>query len=217
MRMNFKYKFAILAGFISGGILILSLILLLVRTSPVIASGSLMTDFTDQYPNTAGTRLDSCSVCHTASIPAVNSYGDDYRTQGHSFPAVENMDSDGDGYTNLQEIMALTFPGDINDHPSGSSPTATYTPTPTRVTTATSTPQRTSTSPAVTPTATSRWQRPTRTPVPSATSPATSTPQYKTKTPIPTPTKHCSPEEDAPCTLGDFTVFMPQVSLNSLH
>ena len=60
--------------------------------------------------------MDSCAVCHT-SIPAVNPYGADYGSHGHSFAAIELLDSDSDGYTNLQEIEALTFPGDAGSHP----------------------------------------------------------------------------------------------------
>lgn len=31
--------------------------------------------------------------------------------------AVEMLDSDGDGHSNLEEIAARTFPGDPKDHP----------------------------------------------------------------------------------------------------
>jgi hypothetical protein len=34
-----------------------------------------------------------------------------------SFTGIEGQDSDGDGFTNLEEINALTFPGDPTDYP----------------------------------------------------------------------------------------------------
>ncbi|HVP80610.1 MAG TPA: GEGP motif-containing diheme protein, partial [Thermodesulfobacteriota bacterium] len=56
---------------------------------------------------------------HTPPVP-LNSYGADYKTVGRttaSFQAIQNLDSDGDGKTNLEEIQALTFPGDPRDYP----------------------------------------------------------------------------------------------------
>ena len=38
--------------------------------------------------------------------------------QAASYSAIENSDSDGDGFTNIVEIRALTFPGNANSRPS---------------------------------------------------------------------------------------------------
>ncbi|HMN63049.1 MAG TPA: hypothetical protein PJ988_21965, partial [Anaerolinea sp.] len=68
-----------------------------------------------RYPAMVGTRIDSCSLCHTSSIPSLNPYGSAYKSNGRSLSAlvaIEGLDSDGDGSSNLQEITALTFPGD---------------------------------------------------------------------------------------------------------
>ena len=45
------------------------------------------------------------------------------RPSGHDFGSIESADSDGDGYTNIEEIAAGTFPGDPNDFPNAPPPT----------------------------------------------------------------------------------------------
>jgi hypothetical protein len=73
--------------------------------------------------------LGSCQWCHysygyegSGNIgDTMNPYGMDYFTNGRStvaVTAIENVDSDGDGYTNIAEITAERFPGDPNDDPS---------------------------------------------------------------------------------------------------
>ena len=110
---------------------------------------------TSKYPNIAASSLNNCTLCHTANIPTLNPYGAAYKNNGRNtaaFGAIENIDSDGDGFTNIQEINALTFPGDPASKPAAA-PTATNPPAPTN----TSVPNPTSTpmSTAVAPTATS--------------------------------------------------------------
>jgi hypothetical protein len=103
--------------------------------------------FLSVYPDKAGTKLDHCSLCHTGGndakgnplgscqwchykygydgsgniLETMNAYGKAYHDNGRNAAAVraiENLDSDGDGYTNLVEITADRFPGDANDNPS---------------------------------------------------------------------------------------------------
>lgn len=109
------------------------------------------------YPNIVGSRIDTCVLCHTSSIPNMNPYGAAYLAAGRglasSLHAIENVDSDGDGFTNIQEIMALTFPGNAADHP------AAFTATSTPFQPPTSTPTRTMTSTQVAATATSTSTR----------------------------------------------------------
>ena len=120
-------------------------------------------NFRSVYPDTVGTKLDSCNVCHsggsytsgqppktttlgscqwchyvtnygTNSTPenlltTLNSYGLDYKNNGRNagaLLAISDLDSDGDGFTNQVEIVALTYPGDPNDDP-------TKVPAPSRV------------------------------------------------------------------------------------
>jgi hypothetical protein len=86
-------------------------------TFVALATMSELSLFSSKYP--AATKLASCSLCHT-SAPALNSYGKDYKQAGRNaaaFSSIEAKDSDGDGYTNLQEIQAGTKPYDAADKP----------------------------------------------------------------------------------------------------
>jgi hypothetical protein len=83
------------------------------------------TSFNTRY-GTAGSRLDTCMVCHDTD-PAdmsFNSYGNAVlarREMGNNIATAlantESPDSDNDGSSNLTEIQARTFPGDPNDKP----------------------------------------------------------------------------------------------------
>lgn len=98
-----------------------------------------------KYPSLSGTMLQQCTLCHLGYPPNLNSYGAAYKAAGRStaaFAAIENQDSDGDGFTNLKEINSLTFPGDSSSFPAvpptaiptAIPPTATkIPPTPTNV------------------------------------------------------------------------------------
>ena len=79
------------------------------------AVSSYLSPFRTAYPAAVGTKLDSCTLCHT-SAPSLNAYGSAYRTNPN-FQGIQGADSDGDGFTNLQEIQALTFPGNAADKP----------------------------------------------------------------------------------------------------
>ncbi len=71
---------------------------------------------------TAGSAIDQCLLCHTTNTGAnasnVNSYGNAYASS-YNFGTIESLDSDGDGFNNLAEITAKTFPGDPNSRPTG--------------------------------------------------------------------------------------------------
>ncbi len=81
----------------------------------------------------------SCQWCHltygydgSGEIKeTMNPYGADYNAAGRSagaFASIDGKDSDGDGYTNRQEINALSYPGDATDDPTKiPAPSVTYT------------------------------------------------------------------------------------------
>ncbi|NNC91184.1 MAG: c-type cytochrome [Acidimicrobiia bacterium] len=76
--------------------------------------------FRATYPAAAGTRLDSCSLCHFTNSNGKwdeNQYAEDFEEADKDFAAVQALDSDGDGFTNYQEIQAGTLPGVASDNP----------------------------------------------------------------------------------------------------
>ena len=75
--------------------------------------------------------LASCVLCHSSypSSYARNAYGSDFAANSHSFSAIADMDSDGDGATNAAEFAAGTWPGDASSVPAPQ-PTPTSTPVP---------------------------------------------------------------------------------------
>jgi hypothetical protein len=102
----------------------------------LFAANSDMSSARAKYPQIVNTKLNSCTLCHT-NAPAVNSYGRAYDTAGRNnaaYGAIESQDSDSDGYSNLTEITAGTFPGDATDRPSQATTTTTTT-TPSTTTT----------------------------------------------------------------------------------
>jgi hypothetical protein len=84
-----------------------------------------------KYPNIANSVLNQCSLCHLGYPPNLNPYGAAYKAAGRNstaFATIENLDSDKDGFTNLQEINSLTFPGDSASFPAIPTATATRVP-----------------------------------------------------------------------------------------
>ncbi|MBN2468835.1 MAG: hypothetical protein JXD19_11875 [Deltaproteobacteria bacterium] len=83
-----------------------------------------------QYETSRGvTTLGSCQWCHYSYgydgsgniVDTLNQYGKDYLLNGRNaaaIQAIDSLDSDGDGYTNAQEIQAKRFPGSATDDPS---------------------------------------------------------------------------------------------------
>ena len=106
-----------------GIIWCIAFVAILLLAPQVMARQSYLSTFETTYPAAAGSRIDACNLCHNSPEggDARNSYGLSYAS-GHNFAAIENTDSDGDGWTNLQEIKSLTFPGDTNDHPTTPTP-----------------------------------------------------------------------------------------------
>lgn len=117
--------------------------------------------FVEAYPELAGSKLDSCALCHTGGEyekkpgkfvtvgscqwchmtygydgsgdieETLNPYGTDYRDAGRNvsaFSSIEGSDSDADGFINIDEIDALSNPGDASDDPTKvPAPRVTYT------------------------------------------------------------------------------------------
>ncbi len=93
-------------------ILVIGSALLIMAATAELSFGNpdYLAAFNAQY-GTAVTDKFGCQVCHTRP-PALNPYGNDYLYSGHNFSAIEFLDSDGDGSTNIVKINAVTNPGD---------------------------------------------------------------------------------------------------------
>jgi hypothetical protein len=181
------------------------------RPQIITASASYMGLARSMYPGISGSRIDSCALCHPSAAggPIKNNYSWDWSDWGGgqdamtAFASIASMDSDGDGFSNIAEINAHTFPGDLNDYPVAT-PTNTPAPSATRTQTLvlTSTPEATAnpthTSVAANTPTVNHTAEATNTPVQTATpSTPTATAQQPTPTQIPgvspTPTATLSP------------------------
>ncbi len=69
--------------------------------------------------------MGSCITCHVNpdGKGGENPYGTHWKAYGRNFAAIEPLDSDGDGFSNIDEILTDTWPGDP-----GSTPVPTSSP-----------------------------------------------------------------------------------------
>ncbi len=77
-----------------------------------------LTQYTEDLPSSYGS---VCLVCHMSESGGggLNSFGSDYSENDNDIEAINNLDSDGDGHTNEEELEAGTFPGDPDSAPLG--------------------------------------------------------------------------------------------------
>jgi len=109
--------------------LIIALVLLSIPSAT--ARPNYFNKMEQKYPQIKGTKLDTCGMCHISREGGGerNSYGKVYESKNRNFSAIENFDSDKDGFSNIEEINALTFPGNASDYPkSTETPVKTNTP-----------------------------------------------------------------------------------------
>lgn len=91
------------------------------------ARSSYLSTFNSTY-GTSGTALNSCNTCHgSGGTSTFNPYGQAVRNGigagiAPALSSVEAADSDGDGFTNIVEINARTFPGDAASKPASPPP-----------------------------------------------------------------------------------------------
>lgn len=81
--------------------------------------------FARTYGESKGSRLDACVTCHEGTTEEFNPYGEGLKAVANDFAKIEKEDADGDGVTNLDEIKALSFPGDALDKPGSPRPDST--------------------------------------------------------------------------------------------
>ena len=124
-----SYKFGKKTGCVQdNGILKIYLIFFLVSVftvaaiNPAQAKTGYTTGFNNYYGTNGtdrGSTMGSCITCHVNpdGKGGINSYGNHYKAYGHNFAAIEALDSDGDGFSNIDEINVDTFPGDAGSRP----------------------------------------------------------------------------------------------------
>jgi hypothetical protein len=113
-----------------GALLVVGLVLGV--SGIAFATNSYKTQFNTRY-GTTGSAIDQCILCHSANPGTLsnlsgNRYGVDLQntivnTGAINFASVESLDSDGDGFSNIVEINARTFPGNAASKPSASDTT----------------------------------------------------------------------------------------------
>ena len=103
------------------------LVILQATGGTAYAVSSYLNAFRAAYPAAVGTRIDTCVLCHPSGSGPRNAFGSDFSSSAvgnHTFnAALEGRDSDGDGFANLAEITALTFPGNATDMPAAADTT----------------------------------------------------------------------------------------------
>ncbi len=104
---------------------LLALMFVATALASAYAFNSYLTSFDNTYPAASGKAISDCLLCHVSGSYGLNPYGNAYKAAGYSFSAIETADSDGDGFSNIQEISALTFPGNSASYPATPPPDAT--------------------------------------------------------------------------------------------
>jgi hypothetical protein len=109
---------------LAGALILLMVMIAVSKPQTVFATPDDLASAVAKYPNISGTSLQDCALCHAGNPPTppdLNPYGAAYLANGRStaaFGLIENIDSDGDGFTNGQEIKTyLTFPGNPASFP----------------------------------------------------------------------------------------------------
>ena len=110
----------------SSTIIVCIIALLLVAAGVAVSFPNYTADFNLVYGTagtTGGNTLGSCITCHVNPTGGPrNSYGTDFAANGHDFLSIQGLDSDGDGFTNIEEILVDSFPGDAASMPVANQP-----------------------------------------------------------------------------------------------
>ncbi len=98
---------------------LLAITVLIIGAGKADALSSYVTMFKSAYPAAATSSLAACVLCHInpGGGGTRNGYGNAFLAAAHNYRTIESADSDADGFTNIAEITALTFPGNAASHP----------------------------------------------------------------------------------------------------
>ncbi len=103
--------------------LVIAIVMVAGITGLVLAQQAYNDSFFVNYEAAKKTKLaKDCKPCHFKADGSGerNAYGIMYENDGEiddDFEGIEKDDADGDGYSNIDEIKAGTWPGFFNDHP----------------------------------------------------------------------------------------------------
>ena len=111
---------------------VVALAVVLVTTGVSYGFSSYATAFKNAYAASPLSNLSTvsgvpgnlCTVCHGPSGPPTNPFGDAFLNNGSVFAGLDSVDSDGDTFPNITEIIAGTFPGDPDSKPTVADTTA---------------------------------------------------------------------------------------------
>jgi len=98
-----------------------------VLSTAAFATAAWLKLFNSTYTPKAGTALAGakCAICHVKGTVKLNPYGMELKGKpmtAASLKAIEKMDADKDGFSNLAEIKAGTLPGDAASKPAVKKP-----------------------------------------------------------------------------------------------
>ncbi len=120
-------------------VILLITIVFLIGVPQVQANKNIFNNFTKLYnvSNVSYAKLNTCKTCMANTSPPVswNKYGLSLRSnaafdRNNSMIAMKNielMDSDGDGFINIDEIRNNSLPGNESDFPTRTEPKPAYT------------------------------------------------------------------------------------------
>ena len=93
-------------------LMVVGVVVIFLKVGSVFAIPSLQTAFVAKYPDIRETKVNSCTTCHMpAKKDFLNDYGLALKEAKMDFAKIEELDSDGDGQTNIEEIKDERFPG----------------------------------------------------------------------------------------------------------
>ncbi len=104
-------------------ILMVAIVMVAGITGLVLAQQTYNDSFFEIYTAAKKTKLGKdCKPCHfqASGDGERNAYGIEYENDGNiddDYEGIEKDDADGDGYSNIDEIKAGTYPGVFSDHP----------------------------------------------------------------------------------------------------
>ncbi len=96
----------------AGIVLAVSAAALFLSSNSAYALPSIQTAFISRYPALRDTPLQSCTTCHMpVKKEFLNGYGLALKEARMNFEEIEDLDSDGDKISNIDEINDESFPG----------------------------------------------------------------------------------------------------------